>query len=273
MKDHANRTLVIAEIGENHIGDWNRAEQMIVEAAGAGADVVKFQSYLGRDVAPDDPEREWFTSVQLPDAEHFRLKAIAEREGVRFLTAPFSLERGRFVIEELGLREVKVASSEMLNFALLDYLNGRVDTVYLSTGMASLDEVRAAVSRLDRVEHVCILHCTTEYPCSVEHANLAAIKTLRAAFPGHSIGFSDHTIGVLAPLVAVSLGARVVEKHFTIDKSLPGTDHVLSLTPYELAELVRNLRTVECLLGNDVKEPTDTEIGIRDFVRKRFPKS
>ncbi|HEX8855434.1 MAG TPA: N-acetylneuraminate synthase family protein [Thermoleophilaceae bacterium] len=266
------RTTIIAEIGENHAGDIELARRMVAEAARAGADVVKFQSYRGADVAPDDPEREWFTQVELSDRAHRDLAELARSFGVAFMSTPFSLERARFLVEELGLTAIKVASSEMLNFALLDYLAERVETVFLSTGMADLDEVRLAVARLEGVEHVVIMHCVTQYPLADDHANLRAISTLAEAFPGRSVGYSDHTIGLLAPLLAVALGATAIEKHFTLDRSLPGTDHVLSLTPDELAALVRTVRRSEALLGREGKQPAEPELEIREFVRGRFPK-
>lgn len=266
------KTIVIAEIGENHTGDWDLARRMIVAAAESGADIVKFQSYLGSDVADDDPEKDWFTRVQLPDELHFEFKSLAEQHGAAFITSCFTLERARFLIEELGLRMLKVASSEMLNFGLLDYLNGRVDTVYLSTGMATLDEVREAVSHLQDVKHLYILQCTTRYPCPPEEANLAAIPTLKAVFPHRRAGYSDHTLGILAPVVATALGAEVVEKHFTLDRSLPGTDHALSATPSDFQEMVRMIGEVEALLGSPAKEPTAAERSIISFVRSRFPK-
>jgi N,N'-diacetyllegionaminate synthase len=263
---------VIAEIGENHLGDIGRAREMVVAAARAGADLVKFQSYRGEDVAPDDEEREWFEQVALSDAAHVELLQVAHREGVEFLSAPFTLERARFLVEELGLRAIKVASSEMLNEPLLDYLDGRVETVYLSTGLADLVEVEAAVMRLQRVPDVAVLHCVTQYPLRDEDANLLAVRTLVEALPTHRVGYSDHTIGTLAPLLAVALGATVVEKHFTLDRSLPGTDHVLSVTPPELEQLVRDIRASEVLLGEPGKHPTQAEIAIREAVRSRFPK-
>ena len=268
----ASETIIIAEIGENHIGDWDMARKMIVAAAEAGADIVKFQSYLSAEVADDDPEKEWFARVQLTDDLHFELKNLAEQQGVEFLSSSFSLNRAKFLVEQLGLRKVKIASSETLNFGMLDYLNGCVDTVFISTGMATFDEVNEAVSHLQNVENLYILQCTTQYPCPPEQANLAVIPTLKAAFPHHHVGYSDHTIGILAPVAAVGLGSEVVEKHFTMDKSLPGTDHVLSATPDELREMVRQIRQVEVLLGSPVKTPTTGEREIRDFVRSRFPK-
>ena len=142
------RTFVIAEIGENHLGDWDIARRMISAAAAAGADAVKFQSYLGGEVAPDDPEREWFTKVQVPDEVHHKLKKFAKDKGVQFMSAPFSLGRAKLLCEGLGLRQIKVASSEMLNYKLLDYLDLRCKTVYLSTGMATIEEIRKALGHL-----------------------------------------------------------------------------------------------------------------------------
>lgn len=266
------RTLVIAEIGENHIGDWDLARDMVAAAAEAGADVVKFQSYRGEDVADEDPEKEWFGRVELTNEMHFELKELAEENGVEFLSSPFTLERGRFLVEELGLRKIKVASSEMVNWSLLDYLNDRVEAVYLSTGLATLDEVRESLSHLDDVEEVFLFQCTTQYPCPPEEANLAVVRTLKEAFPDHGVGFSDHTLGILAPMMAVALGAEVIEKHFTMDRSLPGTDHVLSVTPDELEEMVERIREVEVLLGTAEKRPTGGEEEIKEFVRTRFPK-
>jgi N,N'-diacetyllegionaminate synthase len=267
------KTCVIAEIGENHAGDWNRARKMVAVAASAGADIVKFQSYRGRDVAADDPERDWFAQVELPDSVHVELKDLAERHGVGFLSSCFTLERAKFLVNDLGLHQVKVASSEMLNFELLEFLNTSATTVFLSTGMSTLEEVQAAMDRLSNVPDVRILHCTTQYPCPVEDANLAAIPVLRLAFPDRAIGYSDHTVGNLAALVAVGLGATVIEKHFTLDRSLPGTDHVLSATPEELRQLVDDIGTVEALLGSSEKKPTPSELNILNAVRNRFPKT
>jgi N,N'-diacetyllegionaminate synthase len=269
----AGAVTVIAEVGENHIGDMALARRMVIEAAAAGADVVKFQSYKGADVASDDPEREWFERVELSDSAHRELAALARSHGVLFASSPFTLERARLLVEELGLAAIKVASSEMLNFGLLDYLDDRVDTVYLSTGLADLAEVRMAMEHLERVRDVVVMHCTSQYPLADEDANLRAIATLADAFPERRVGYSDHTIGLLAAPLAVALGAAVVEKHFTLDRSLPGTDHVLSVTPDELAELVRSIRRAETLLGSGDKRPVAAELEIREAVRSRFVKT
>lgn len=266
------KTIVIAEIGENHIGDMALARKMVVEAASAGADIVKFQSYRGTDVAPDDPEKEWFTKVQLPDEMHFELKELSRKNGVEFLSSPFTVERAIFLCEKVGLKKIKIASSEMLNFRLLDYVNQHAETVFLSTGLATIEEIRQAVKRLDKVKDCCLLHCVTQYPAPPEEINLSVITRMRQEFPGYSIGFSDHTLGILAPVVAAALGAEVIEKHFTLDKRLPGTDHVLSVDPPQLKEMVRQIRQVETLLGDPSRKPTEAEKKIIQFVRNRFPK-
>ncbi len=267
----APRTAVIAEIGENHLGRLDLALRMLEEAARAGADIVKFQSYRGGDVDPGDPEREWFSQVELTDDMHRQLKRRAEELGIQFLSSPFTVERARFLCEDMSLRSVKIASSEILNLPLLDYVNPRVETVYLSTGMSTLEEVSLALGHLDH-PRVVILHCVTQYPARDEDANLLAIPTLQEAFPERAVGYSDHTTGIEAAVAAAALGAAVVEKHFTLSKNLPGTDHVLSATPEELAEMIRRIRRVEGLLGSGSKEPAAAEREIRDAVRSRWRK-
>lgn len=266
------KVIIIAEIGENHMGDVGRAKKMIAEAARAGADMVKFQSYLASEVADDDPEKEWFAKVQLSDEAHRELKDYTEKHGVEFLSSPFSLNRAKLLCEGLGLKKIKIASSELLNFSLLDYIDRHADTVFLSTGMATLEEIKLALTHLNKAKTGYIMHCVTQYPARPEDTNLNVITTLRAEFPQHHIGYSDHTIGIQAALTAVALGAEVIEKHFTLDKNLPGTDHILSADPDELRRLVAGVREVETLLGSYTKKPTDDEAKIKLFVRSRFPK-
>lgn len=264
------KTIVIAEIGENHLGDLELAKQMVTAAVEAGADYVKFQSYRGADVADDDPEKEWFGRVELSDQAHYVLQAHVRRKGAGFLSSPFTLERARFLCEELGLTKIKIASSEMLNFELLEYVNSRAEEVFLSTGMSTLQEVAEALSCLEKVSKICLLHCVTQYPAQPEELNLQVIRTLKAVFEDCQVGYSDHSLGLDACLAAVACGARVIEKHFTLDKNLPGTDHLLSATPDELRELVGRIRRLETMLGSPVKKPTENELKIREFVRRRF---
>ncbi len=264
--------IIIAEIGENHVGDMELAKKMIVQAAKAGADMVKFQSYLTSEVRDDDPEKEWFARVQLSDKAHHELKEYAERHGVEFLSSPFSLNRAKLLCERLGLKKIKIASSEMLNFSLLDYVNQYAEVVFLSTGMATIDEIKLSLSHLSKVKTCYIMHCVTQYPAKFEDINLSVLTTLKAAFPDYPIGYSDHTVSILAPIIAAALGAEAIEKHFTLDKTLPGTDHVLAATPKELKEMIKRVRETEKILGKPIKHPTLEEVEIRDFVRGRFPK-
>jgi sialic acid synthase SpsE len=264
-------TIIIAEIGENHLGDINLAKKMIVDAAKSRANIVKFQSYRGRDFKVDDPERDWFTRVELSNESHVELMEIAEKNKIEFLSSPFSLERTRFLCEDLGLRKIKIASGMMLNFPVLDYINYmKIDTVYLSTGMATLNEINTALEHLKDVPNKYLMHCVTQYPCKDEEANLRAILTLQNEFK-LPVGYSDHTVGIDACLTAFILGAEVIEKHFTFDKNCPeGTDHIISMTDVELKELVTKINKIELLLGDGVKEPSKGEAEIIEFVRNRF---
>jgi len=266
-----DRTIVIAEIGENHLGNMDTAKKLIEKAAQARADYVKFQSYKPENFRKDDPEYDWFKRVALSDDAHFMLKECAESCGVRFLSSPFSVERAKFLCERLGLKEIKIASGIMLNLPLLKYLNEHAEIIFLSTGMATIPEIKEALSHLNKVKKCYILHCVTQYPCKEEDANLLTIKTLQREFPDYEIGYSDHTIGYLAPILAVSLGAKVIEKHFTYAKNAKeGTDHILSVEPDELRMMITTVRKVEMLLGKEAKEPTLSERKIKDFVRNRF---
>ena len=267
-----SKTIIIAEIGENHLGDINLAKKMIYKAAESGANIVKFQSYLGSDFKGDDPEKEWFTRVELSNENHFELKNLADQSNIEFLSSPFSLERARFLCEELKLNKIKIASGMMMNFRVLDYINSSdTETVFLSTGMATLDEISEALKHLQNISNIFLLHCVTQYPCSEEEANLEAILTLKNKF-NLPVGYSDHTLGIDACLAAVALGATIIEKHFTLDKNCrEGTDHILSATPDELKRMVETIRRIEIMLGDGVKQPSSGENKIIDFVRTRFP--
>lgn len=263
--------IIIAEIGENHLGDIELAKKLIKEAALSGADYVKFQSYRPENFSKDDPEYAWFKKVNLSDEAHFSLKEYAQRLKVKFLSSPFSTERAKFLCEGLGLKEIKIASGMMLNFTLLDYINNHADTVFLSTGMSTIAEIRKSLSRLYKVKKCCILHCVTQYPCKDAEANLLAIRTLQKEFPEYEIGYSDHTIGQSACLIAVALGARVIEKHFTFDRACKeGTDHILSVTQDELRNLISDIAITQELLGDGNKVPGRSEEEIKEFVRNRF---
>jgi N,N'-diacetyllegionaminate synthase len=270
MTKTKNKIDIIAEIGENHMGNMNLAKDMIKQAAMAGANIVKFQSYSKDTFQKSDPEYNWFQKVSLSDEDHFMLQKCAKDNNVEFMSAPFDMDRAVFLCETLGLSRLKVASGKMNDKNLLVYLNSHCKEVFLSTGMANLKEIKESLIYLKNIK-VNILHCVSQYPLEYKNANLNAIKTLIKEFPNLNIGYSDHTDGIIAPIVAVVLGAVIIEKHFTLDKNFPeGTDHVLSATPKELKKIVDSIKEISELLGDGVKEPRQCEVEIIDFVRSRF---
>ena len=269
----SRKTTVIAEIGENHLGNMDMAKAMLMAAAEHGADVVKFQSYRAADTAADDPDREAFAQVELSDEAHFELRDLAREQGVRFLSSPFTKERASFLVEELGLSEIKVASGKMHNTKLLDFLNSKHDavrTIYFSTGMATVDLIRDSLTHLADIERIVMMHCVSTYPLDDADANLRAITTLRREFPDHEIGYSDHTCGIQACVAAVALGATVVEKHFTFNTLMPGTDHLGAMTPQTQAEMIRWIERIERMLGTGEKVPSEEEKKIAPLMRDRF---
>ncbi len=265
----SKKITLIAEIGENHIGKISFAKKMILQAKKAGADYVKFQSYNEQCLKGSDPEYAWFKKVSLRDDDHFRLKNFSKKNKIKFTSSPFSVERAKFLCEKLKLKTIKIASCKMTNIPLLKYLNKRCDTIFLSTGASNINEIKNSLKKLSNVD-VKILHCVSEYPLKYKNANLRAIELLKDQFPNNEIGYSDHVIGNLASLTAISMGATIIEKHFTLNKLHEGTDHILSATQEELKEL-RTIGNNICLLrGNRQKTVTKEEKKIKYFIRNRF---
>ena len=263
------KITLIAEIGENHLGKIELAKKMIVEAKNSGADIVKFQSYNKQCLKKKDPEYSWFNKVSLSDADHHILNNFCKRKKIRFMSSPFSVERAKFLCEELKLREIKVASAKMTNSKLLKYLNKNCKVVYLSTGCSNLREIHSSLNLLKNVE-VKLLHCVSEYPLNINNANLLAIRLMKEKFKKFEIGYSDHSIGNEAVIAAITLGATVIEKHFTLNKKFTGTDHILSATPKELTEIRKQSQKILKLLGKKKKLPSRKEKKIKRFIRNRF---
>jgi N,N'-diacetyllegionaminate synthase len=286
------RIVIIAEIGECWNGELDRARRLVEIAANAGCDYAKFQ-VLDRDgVAEDDPEREWFLRLSL-DTEQLRdLRQYALARGIGFLVTPVKRSQAEMLVA-IGCGEVKIASSCLLDDELLDFISGHFRRVFLSTGMAELPEIDAAVERLRTIPELYLLHCVSEYPTGPlldqrgltalrdEDTHLEMMKMLAERYPDVPVGYSDHTVGQLAPVVAAAAGARVIEKHITLDRKTPvrnfqnggqylGTDHVLSIEPAELVEMVRNVRLTEVMLGKREWRRSAGEVVLRDFLRRRF---
>ena len=279
----ARRCLIIAEAGVNHNGDLALALRLVRAAARAGADVVKFQSFRAERLATrgapkaayqlqttarGESQFQMLRRLELDRQATIRLMAACEEEGIAFLSSPFD-RRSAAMLHELGMERFKVPSGEVVNLPYLRFLGGLGKPVILSTGMCHLEEVERAVETLRAAgcPRVTLLHCVTQYPAPPEEVNLRAMLTLARA-TGCPVGYSDHTLGLEVPLAAVALGAVVIEKHFTLDRGLPGPDHRASLEPDELAALVRGIRKVEAALGDGVKRPAPCERDNRRLVRR-----
>ena len=255
-------TIVIAEIGENHYGNWAICRGLVEEAAAHGATSAKFQTYTADQFGHDHPWYDEFKKVEMPSEVHFEMKELCQDLSIGFLSSTFTLRSTDFLVDAMGCDALKLASSRVTHIALLDYVNSRADqvkTVYLSTGMATLDEVGSAVRHLDRIETLYLLQCTSQYPTDDENVNLRAMVTLEEAFPDHPVGFSDHSRGLDACMAAVALGARVVEKHLTYNTCMPGDDHEGGMSPTMLAELVQRIERLEIMLGSAEKGPVAAE--------------
>ncbi len=270
---------VIAEAGVNHNGSLDIAKSLIREAAAAGADAVKFQTFradtLVSPTAPkadyqkkacgEETQYEMLKRLELSETDHMELKACCERHGVEFLSTPFDVEAADF-LRSIGVSMIKLPSGSITDYPLLRKVNGFRTKVLLSTGMATLDEVGEALGVLCDCE-VTLLHCTTEYPCPYEHANLRAMVTLRERF-GKPVGYSDHTRGIDASIAAAAMGAEMIEKHFTLDCGMDGPDHKASIEPQDMKALVAAVRNVERSLGDGLKVPTPEEMKIMAVARK-----
>ena len=265
--------FVIAEAGVNHNGDLDLAHRLVDAAADAGADAVKFQAFHAADVAAKsaqtadyqrntagvETQRELLQGLELEASDFGALKEHAEERGLIFLATPFDAASVE-MLEALNVAAYKVASPDIVNEILLREIGRRGRPVIISTGTADLAEVKDALGTLHNsgASDVVVLHCVSAYPAPPDEANLRAMATMREAF-GLPVGFSDHTEGDDIALASVALGATVVEKHLTLDRSLPGPDHASSLEPDEFAQLVTRMRRVESALGDGIKAPTGAE--------------
>lgn len=279
------RTLIIAEAGVNHNGDINLARQLIDVAAAADADMVKFQTfnadrlvtagakkadYQSKATGPAESQRAMLRRLELTRENHEELIAQCKGRGIEFFSTAFDLESIDLLVE-LGLTAFKIPSGELVNLPYLRRIGQHRKPVILSTGMAVLGEIEAAIDTLETAgtprELITVLHCTTEYPTPMTDVNLRAMVSLRDAF-GVAVGYSDHTLGIEVAIAAVALGATVIEKHFTISRELAGPDHKASLEPHELKAMVQAIRNIEIALGDGVKRLTASEARNKSISRK-----
>lgn len=250
--------MIVAEVGINHNGSLDRALAMIGFAKLAGCDAVKFGTFKADEFcAPDDPLYEVFKSCELPDAAWKLLKSEADSRGIAFFSTPQN-ETDLDLLLAAGVQRIKVGSDDLTNTRLISAYASHGLPMILSTGMADETDVRNAIRAAISVPlTVCV--CTSEYPCPPEHANLGRIATLREMFPYVEIGFSDHTVGPQAAIMAAALGAEYFEKHFTLNNALPGPDHAFSANPAQLSEWASEIRNAFALLGSYEFAPTEAE--------------
>jgi len=280
------KTLVIAEAGVNHNGDMALAKKLIAAAAAAGADLVKFQTFIANNIVsktapkadyqknttdPGESQRDMIRQLELSRENHVELMKECEKCGIGFFSTAFDRE-SIGLLEDLGALEfVKVPSGELTNLPYLRYLTRSGKPVFLSTGMATLGEIEAAIDAVEQAgtprDRITLLHCTTEYPTPMDEVNLSAMVNMGKAF-GVPVGYSDHTQGIEVPIAAVALGATVIEKHFTLDRTLPGPDHRASLEPAELKAMVAGIRNIEKAMGDGIKRPGPGELKNKPIARK-----
>jgi len=272
-----HRTLIIAEAGVNHNGDLHLAKQLIDAAADAGADLVKFQTfnadrlatnravkadYQTRTTESSESQLDMLHRLELSDGMHRELIEYCAFRNIGFFSTGFDIESVNLLVS-LGQDHFKIPSGEITNLPLLRHIGGLGKPVMLSTGMATLGDIEAAIEVLEQAgtarSSMTILHCTTEYPTPMAEVNLRAMQSIHQAF-GVATGYSDHTSGVEVSIAAVALGAVVIEKHFTLDRNLPGPDHKASLVPEELKVLVSAIRNIEVALGDGIKRLTPSEV-------------
>jgi N,N'-diacetyllegionaminate synthase len=269
-------TLIIAEVGVNHNGDINLAKKLIKVAYECGADIVKFQLFRSEELAsknspkaeyqilstnPKESQYEMLKSLELSSKDIKLLQNECIKVGIEFLCTPFDLVSLK-ILQNNNVEMFKIPSGEITNKPLLKKIGSLNKKTILSTGMSNLGEIEEAIEILENAgierKNIVILHCTTEYPAPYQEVNLNAIKTLMESFKV-AVGYSDHTEGIIIPIAATAIGAKIIEKHLTLDKTLPGPDHKASLNPEEFAEMVKSIRIIERSLGSGIKKVTASE--------------
>ena len=283
MRQVNSRTFVIAEAGVNHNGDPTLARALVDVAVAAGADAVKFQTftvnrlltrraakaeYQQRATGGEQSRYEMLARLELSPSDHEMLFAHCADVGIEFMSTPFDPESARY-LKRLGVRRLKISSGDVTNLPMLEVVGALGLPVVLSTGMADMAEVEAAVTTLRGAgaTDLAILQCVSNYPADPALTNLRVMDAFARAF-GAPVGLSDHSTGLAMSIAAVARGAAYIEKHFTLDRSLPGPDHQASLLPDELQALVAAIRDVEAALGDGVKRPAPSELPVREVARK-----
>jgi N-acetylneuraminate synthase len=275
--------FIIAEAGVNHNGDLELAKQLVLAAKEAGADAVKFQTFQAKHlVTADAPQADYqarnsgktesqfdmLKRLELPLEAFAELSRYCQELGIMFMSTAFD-EKSADFLAGLGMSIFKIPSGELTNIPLLQHIARFGKPMIVSTGMGTIEEIKEAVETIQAAgnDDITVLHCVTDYPTPPEQVNLRAMHVIQAAL-GVPIGYSDHSMGIEASVIAVAAGAKVIEKHFTLDCNLPGPDHKASLEPKDLGEMVKGIRKVEVLLGSGKKQPNEAELAVAKIVRR-----
>jgi N,N'-diacetyllegionaminate synthase len=277
-----SKVMIIAEAGVNHNGDLNIAKQLVDAASVIGADAIKFQTFRAKHLAVPDARKadyqientgqtmsqyEMLKSLELSWQEFEELFQYCSFRRIQFLSSPFDEESILF-LDRLGVDLIKIPSGEITNYGYLKKIASLKKRVILSTGMSNEEEVGEALEILEEGgQEIILLHCSSSYPALMQDVNLNAMDMLKRRFQ-KQVGYSDHTPGIEVAIAAAALGACVIEKHMTLDKTMPGPDHKASLEPDEFQQMVDSIRNIELALGDGVKKPTQAELKNRDYVRK-----
>ncbi len=280
-----NNVFIIAEAGVNHNGSLDLAKQLVDVAVDCGVNAVKFQTFKAsalvtkqakqadyqiENTGKQESQFEMLQRLELSEQDHNDLITYCHQKNIEFMSTPFDLQSIHF-LNTLGVKRFKIPSGEITNYPYLKMIGGFNKEIVLSTGMANIGEVEAALNVLIESgtsrKQITILHATTDYPTQMQEVNLKAMQTLAQAFKVN-VGYSDHTLGIEVPTAAVALGATMIEKHFTLDKNMEGPDHKASLEPDELMAMVKAIRNIEVALGNGIKRPTVSELKNIPIARK-----
>ena len=280
-----NKTIIIAEIGINHNGSIKNAIKMIKKAKKIGADAVKFQTaipklvmiknslkaqYQKRWNADKESQLEMANKIHLPLSNYSILKNICDKLDIIFISSPFDVSSIDALVK-INTEYIKIPSGEITNYPYLKYLGKFNKKIILSTGMSTLSEIKNSLNILiqsgTKKKNISILHCNTDYPTSFDDVNLMSMITIRDTF-NVNVGYSDHTLGKDVPIAAVSLGAKIIEKHFTLDKKLPGPDQKASMEPKDFESMIKSIRNIELSLGSKIKKPSKSESKNITIVRK-----
>lgn len=281
-----NKTFVIAEAGVNHNGSLERAKNMVKVAAKAGVDAIKFQTFRAETLVTKDAIKadyqikasgqsetqfDMLKKLELSFESYLELLESCRLNQIEFLSTAFDLTTIDLLVT-MGLKKWKIPSGEITNLPFLRKIASLGQEIIMSTGISDLGEIQDALMVFMTSgispDKITVLHCNTEYPTPMQDVNLKAMQTIKSAFPGVHVGYSDHTEGIEVPIAAVAMGATIIEKHFTLDKNLPGPDHKASLEPDELTAMVRAIRNIEKALGDGIKKPSPSELKNRYVARK-----